>query len=75
MTVDPAAFKNILLVLTGFAAAFTAALWLSLLIWTYRDIHQRARDPLRAHPGRSGRSNSFLTWFSHLFYLTPWPDF
>ena len=46
MTIDPVTLRNILLVLTGFAAAFTAALWLSLLIWTYRDIRQRARDPL-----------------------------
>jgi len=46
MIIDPATVKNFLLVLTGFAAAFTAALWLSLLIWTYRDIRQRARDPL-----------------------------
>jgi RNA polymerase subunit RPABC4/transcription elongation factor Spt4 len=46
MTIDPVTLRNILLVLTGFAAAFMAALWLSLLIWTYRDIRQRARDPL-----------------------------
>jgi hypothetical protein len=46
MMIDPTTLKNILLVLTGFLAAFAAALWLSLLIWTYRDIHQRTRDPL-----------------------------
>lgn len=46
MVFDPATLKNILLVFTGFAAAFLAALWLSLLIWTYRDIRKRARDPL-----------------------------
>jgi Double zinc ribbon len=43
---DPTIVKNILLVLTGFAAAFILALWLSLVIWVYRDIRQRARDPL-----------------------------
>lgn len=46
MIIDPTTAKNILMVLTGFAAAFIAALWLSLLIWTFRDIKQRARDPL-----------------------------
>ncbi len=46
MIIDPVTLRNILLVLTGFAAAFAAALWLSLLIWTYRDIRQRSRDRL-----------------------------
>ncbi len=44
MVFDPIVLKNILMGLTGFAAAFAAALWLSLIIWTYRDIKQRARD-------------------------------
>jgi hypothetical protein len=46
MIFDPVTLRNILMVSTGFAAAFLVALWLSLLIWTYRDIRQRARDPL-----------------------------
>lgn len=46
MIIDPTALSNIVLVAAGFAAAFLAALWLSLLIWTYRDIRRRARDPL-----------------------------
>lgn len=46
MVLDPSIVKNGLMILTGFAAAFIAALWLSLLIWTYRDIRNRARDPL-----------------------------
>lgn len=46
MTLDPTNISDIVLVLTGFAAAFLAALWLSLIIWTYRDIRRRARDPL-----------------------------
>lgn len=46
MTFDPAALGNFLLILTAWAAAFLAALWLSLVFWTYRDIKARARDPL-----------------------------
>jgi hypothetical protein len=46
MTFDPAFVSNLLLVLTGFGGAFLAALWISLVIWTYRDIRTRARDPL-----------------------------
>ena len=46
MTLDPAFFSNLILVLTGFGGAFLAALWISLVIWTYRDIRTRARDPL-----------------------------
>ncbi len=30
----------------AFGAAFLAALWLSLIFWTYRDIRRRSRDPL-----------------------------
>ncbi len=46
MTIDPAAISNLLLILTAWGAAFIAALWLSLIFWTYRDIRARARDPL-----------------------------
>lgn len=46
MNFNPSAISSLLLVLTAFAAAFIAALWLSLIIWTYRDIRGRARDPL-----------------------------
>jgi len=46
MIIDPAALSNIFLILTAWAAAFLAALWLSLVFWTYRDIKARARDPL-----------------------------
>jgi RNA polymerase subunit RPABC4/transcription elongation factor Spt4 len=46
MTLDPTFVSNLILVLTGFAAAFLIALWISLVIWTYRDIRTRARDPL-----------------------------
>lgn len=43
---DPAALSNFLLILTAWGGAFLAALWLSLVIWTYRDIRARGRDPL-----------------------------
>ena len=46
MVLDPSTLSNLIVVAAGFAAAFTAALWLSLIIWTYRDIRRRARDPL-----------------------------
>src|SRR3990172_7812468 len=46
MTFDPASLTNILLILTAWGAAFLAALWLSLVIWTFRDVRSRARDPL-----------------------------
>jgi RNA polymerase subunit RPABC4/transcription elongation factor Spt4 len=46
MTFDPTYLNNLVLVLTGFGGAFLAALWVSLVIWTYRDIKSRARDNL-----------------------------
>lgn len=46
MSFDPTLLSTLILVVTGFAAAFIAALWLSLVIWTFRDIRRRARDPL-----------------------------
>ncbi len=46
MTFDPAFLSNLLLILTAFSAAFLAALWVALIIWTYRDIRTRSRDPL-----------------------------
>src|SRR5215510_3549425 len=46
MTFDPTFVSNLILVLTGFGGAFLAALWISPVIWTYRDIRTRARDPL-----------------------------
>jgi RNA polymerase subunit RPABC4/transcription elongation factor Spt4 len=46
MSLDPFAISNVVLVLSAWGAAFLAALWLSLVIWTYRDIRSRTRDPL-----------------------------
>ena len=46
MTFDPVFLGNLTIVLTAFGGAFLAALWISLVVWTYRDIRARARDPL-----------------------------
>lgn len=46
MTFNPNVLSNLVLIAVGFAAAFLSALWLSLIIWSYRDIRRRARDPL-----------------------------
>jgi len=46
MTIDPTYLNKLILVLTGFGGAFLAALWVSSVIWTYRDIKSRARDNL-----------------------------
>ena len=45
MTFDPALLKQLSILLTGFGAAFLAALWLSLIFWVFRDIRSRTRDP------------------------------
>lgn len=44
MNFDPTQLSNFLLILAAWGGAFLAALWLSLVIWTYRDIRSRARD-------------------------------
>lgn len=46
MSFDPIQLSNVFLILTAWSGAFLAAFWLSLIIWTYRDIRSRARDPL-----------------------------
>lgn len=46
MPLDPSFLGNLALILTAFGGAFLAALWIALVIWTYRDIRARARDPL-----------------------------
>jgi RNA polymerase subunit RPABC4/transcription elongation factor Spt4 len=38
--------SNLILLVTAWSGAFLAALWLSLVIWTFRDIRNRSRDPL-----------------------------
>jgi RNA polymerase subunit RPABC4/transcription elongation factor Spt4 len=44
--IDPSTLSDIVMALTAWSGAFLAALWLSLVIWTFRDIRARARDPL-----------------------------
>jgi hypothetical protein len=46
MNFDPTNLSNFMLILVTWGGLFLAALWLSLIIWTYRDIRARARDPL-----------------------------
>jgi hypothetical protein len=46
MNLDPAFFDPILLIALAFGAAFVIALWLSLMIWTIRDLRARSRNPL-----------------------------
>jgi len=46
MVFDPTALNSFILVLVAFGGAFLAALWLALIVWTWRDIRSRARDPL-----------------------------
>ncbi len=38
MRIDPTTLSSFIMVGTAFAGAFVAALWLSLIFWTYRDI-------------------------------------
>ena len=35
---------DILLIVIAFSGAFLAALWLAMVIWTFRDIRSRTRD-------------------------------
>ncbi len=40
----PGIVINILQIIIAFAAAFTVALWISLIVWTFRDARSRSRD-------------------------------
>jgi len=44
MSIDPSILKQLSTFAIGFSAAFLAALWLSLIFWTNRDIRKRSRD-------------------------------
>ena len=46
MSFNPSSLNNFLLIAAALGGAFLAALWLSLLIWTYRDVRKRVKDPL-----------------------------
>jgi hypothetical protein len=44
MPVDSTNLSTLFLVLTAWGAAFLLALWIGLIVWTYRDIRSRSRD-------------------------------
>ncbi len=46
MIFDSTTLNSFVMVAVSVGAAFLAALWLAVVIWTYRDIRSRARDPL-----------------------------
>jgi RNA polymerase subunit RPABC4/transcription elongation factor Spt4 len=46
MIFDPTSLSGFVRVLIAFAGALVVALWLALVVWTYRDIRARARDRL-----------------------------
>jgi RNA polymerase subunit RPABC4/transcription elongation factor Spt4 len=46
MTLDPTLLSSLTLILTSLAGAFLVALWVALVVWTYRDIRARHRDRL-----------------------------
>ena len=46
MTFDPTLLSGFTLLLAGLAGAFLVALWVALIIWTFRDIRARHRDRL-----------------------------
>jgi len=46
MPVDPLILTNIIQFAIGFGMVFLVVVWLSLILWTFRDIRRRTRDPL-----------------------------
>ncbi len=46
MNFDLSAMNSYVLIATAFAAAFIATLWVSLIIWTIRDVRRRSKDPM-----------------------------
>ncbi len=46
MILNSPLISNLTLIAAGYGAAFLVALWASLIIWTFRDIRKRTRDPL-----------------------------
>ncbi len=45
MPVNTQNISNLITLLAAWGIAFLVALWVSLMVWTYRDIRSRARDP------------------------------
>lgn len=46
MTIDPTLMSSLMMILVAFGGAFLAALWLACMVWTWRDIRSRTRDPM-----------------------------
>ena len=46
MTLDQNTLNSILLIVITLTGAVASAIWLGLILWTWRDVHQRSRDPL-----------------------------
>ena len=46
MNIDLSSMNSYVMVATAFAAAFLATLWVSLIIWTIRDVRRRSKDPM-----------------------------
>ena len=44
--INPTIISNLTLILTTWGTAFIVALWVSVVIWTYRDIRKRTGDRL-----------------------------
>jgi RNA polymerase subunit RPABC4/transcription elongation factor Spt4 len=44
MTIDPQTISNLIMGAGAWGAAFIVALWLSLILWTFRDMRSRSRD-------------------------------
>lgn len=43
---NPTLTSNLVLFLSGFSIVFLAILWITLILWTFRDIRRRTRDTL-----------------------------
>lgn len=46
MILDPSFINSAIQFLAGFSIVFLVVLWISLILWTFRDIRRRSRDPL-----------------------------
>ncbi len=46
MILDPSFINSAIQFFAGFSIVFLVVLWISLILWTFRDIRRRSRDPL-----------------------------
>jgi RNA polymerase subunit RPABC4/transcription elongation factor Spt4 len=67
MSLDREALNTILLYAITVAGAVVAATWLGLILWTWRDIRQRSRDPLA--PFAAGVMVAVLGLFGIIIYV------